>query len=77
MGKMFVTVQVPTELTSIFIAECEDGCVAYVVSEQLHYALYKTNVSLPNINQYQPAQGAPIAGYINSLAIWKRLSVAG
>lgn len=74
MGKTFIAVQSPTELTSIFIAECEDGCIAYSTSNTKHYALYKTNVALPNLGEFQPAQGAPIAGYINSLAIWKPLS---
>lgn len=77
MGKTFVEVQVPTELTSIFVAECEDGCIAFVASEQLHYALYKANTTPPNINQYVAADGAPIAGYPGKLPIWKRLLTGG
>lgn len=65
-------VAVPSQLTSIFVAECEDGCIAFVQSEQLHYALYKQNTSPPNLNQYVAADGAPIAGYPGNLPIWKR-----
>ena len=77
MGKQFIQVASPSALTSVFLAECDDGCIAYSVSNKIHYGLYKTNTSLPNLGDIQPADGAPIAGYINSLALWKPLLTGG
>jgi hypothetical protein len=71
MGKMFVAVSGQAELASVFVAEFEDGAIAYSVSETLHYSLVK-DTHVPGFitppGSVIPANGSPIAG--NPFAAW-------
>jgi hypothetical protein len=68
MGKSFVSVSVPSELSAVFVSEFDNGAIGFAESNTTHYTLIKNYTGLPVAGRVLPQAGAPIAGSPN--AVW-------
>lgn len=75
MAKTLVSVASSAELTSVFVSECEDGCLGWSAADRKYFSLNKNFPSGGVVppGSVVPADGSPIAG--NAAALWVKLSI--